>query len=345
MDVTLGVNGHARDVANELALTAPEWLRAQLAWWLSESPRFLCFCEHNGPKIAAKFRTANTKEDKRDVHAELEAAWRFLGIPAFDVDYEPEGKKGPDFRVSTQFGNFYAEVKRIRETEATSKFYGCVDRIVAELRKVASSLDFSLMFGPSDVSGKDYAEILQRALGALVAECVVAVRRYEKELELGASASLHPRDFSDLEVTFTRLDKPQDSPTSLLCISYPLFFTQEEARKYGDKICDSLLQIQEGSPNVLVIVTHSDTHSAEQLEIAVARISEQVQAGDDSFFQHKGLEGIQGFTKRFSFLGAVVVISGAIRAGEEPHGGHLVWENVKSPFDVDRNVLDFLRDM
>ena len=68
-------------------------------------------------------------------------------------------------------------------------------------------------------------------MDSLVAECVDAVRRYEKELEPGCSASFHPSSFPDVEVTFVHNNEPQDLPTSLLCIWYPLFYTQEEARK------------------------------------------------------------------------------------------------------------------
>jgi hypothetical protein len=71
---------------------------------------------------------------------------------------------------------------------------------------------------------------------------------------------------------------------------------------------------------------------------------ELLPAGEESFFQRKGLEGIYGFEKRFSRLSAAVVIPGAIRAGEEPRGRHLVWANSRGP-SLDRRLLDFLREM
>ena len=60
----------------------------------------------------------------------MEVAYRLLGIPTFDLVYEEEKKKKwPDFSVSSQFGNYYAEVKVIRQPLAISKFDECVEHL------------------------------------------------------------------------------------------------------------------------------------------------------------------------------------------------------------------------
>ena len=164
-------------------------------------------------------------ETARNVHAELEIAFRLLGVPTFDVDeYEPEAKKkkkGPDFHVvSAVFGDFYAEVKRIHEVAATLTFNRCVDRVYAEVRNLSSSLCVSLCFGLRDASGKkyasgkEYADALSQALDPLVREVAEAVHRYEKDLEVGASASFHSTVFPYLKVGLIRDDKspPGRSP-------------------------------------------------------------------------------------------------------------------------------------
>ncbi len=338
MNDTVSKQRGSSDLAHDLVQHISDRMRLQIELWQSSSPRFDCFCEDNHSKIVAKFQNAKCPEDKRDVHAELEVAYRLLGVSAFDVVYEEE-KKGPDFSVSSQFGNFYAEVKRIRETAAAAKFNECVNRITTEIRNLNSSVNVSVVFRLNDGSRENkedydkYAEALSGAIIPLIDECVEVVRRYEKELRVGETTNLRSAVFPDLEVELNRDDKP--GPGSVLPV-YPLFFTQKESLKYCDIILSSLKQLQDGSQNVLIVVSHSYTRTPDQLDIGVKRIWQQVRDGNESFFQSKRFEGLDNFTKRLSLLSAVIVTGTLARTQ------NLVWSNPNAPA-LDANLLDLLR--
>jgi hypothetical protein len=66
-----------------------------------------------------KLRKAKSDEDKADVAAELEAAYRLLADSSISLTYEPNQKSGThtDFRATSFGRNFHVEVKRIREPE------------------------------------------------------------------------------------------------------------------------------------------------------------------------------------------------------------------------------------
>ena len=169
----------------------------------------------------------------------------------------------------------------------------------------------------------------------LVREVVEAVHRYEKDLEVGASARFHSTVFPCLKVILIRDDK--SPPGSVSVPMYPIFYTQKESWRYTDIIFRSLLQLREESRNVLIIVTHSDTHTPEQLKVAVEWICKRVREGDEAFFKGKEFEGIDDFRRRFSVLSAVVVMGCGMT-------DNLVWPNANGPA-LDAELLGRLRHM
>ena len=78
------------------------------------------------------------------------------------------------------------------------KFNSCTDQIIAELRRVPSSLGFFLKCCLSDV-GPELADKFHRGIDSVVAECVEALHRYKNGLKSGESATFRPIEFPDLE--------------------------------------------------------------------------------------------------------------------------------------------------
>lgn len=321
------------ELAHSLAPDGPKWLRQELNAWLSHSPRFADFCKQHLNKIASKLRGAKDAEDKRDVLVELKTALRLLAAPSFEVEYEPCVGGGPDLGVRTPFGNFYAEVKRIRETPAMTRFRNCIHRISEAIHEVPSSLVLSLRFSPLELDvTKEYAEKLDLVIDSVIGECVDAVRRNKNDLKPGESGNFSPRGFSDLQLTFDNLaEKPPDSPTALTVREYPIIYKQNEALKYRDHILDSLHQFRSDCPNVLVIWVDSDAHEPEELKMALAQIRRHSDEGNETFFQGKQFEGIQDFEDKFALLSAAVVMSGGSK--------YLVRVNPKGCL-LDERVLD-----
>ena len=114
MNNTPDAQRRGSDLAQELAPGASDRVRRDLGSWLSCSPRFASFCERHRSKIKARFKVAKNTERKRDVHAELETAFRLLGVPTFDVDaYEPErGKRGDRISMSLSLPCSWISMRR-----------------------------------------------------------------------------------------------------------------------------------------------------------------------------------------------------------------------------------------
>lgn len=93
-------------------------LARPVATWLTASPRFLAFAQANRSKIRKKIRGVRDAEGARDLHLELEVAFRLLEERRFEVAYEPTGTgktRGPDFAVTFRTRlTFTIEVTRQR---------------------------------------------------------------------------------------------------------------------------------------------------------------------------------------------------------------------------------------
>lgn len=95
-------------------------LARAVAAWLVASPRFLAFAEANRSKIRKKIRGVRDAEGARDLHLELEVAYRLLQERRLEVAYEPMGTgktRAPDFTVTFRTRlTFSVEVTRQRAT-------------------------------------------------------------------------------------------------------------------------------------------------------------------------------------------------------------------------------------
>jgi len=332
------------DIVQDIVPDGTPPLRAQLANWLGAEPRFVEFIETHTDKIRRKFRLAQTAEDARDILVELETAKRFIANPEYHVTYEPYGHSGCDFRVDTPSGDFNAETKRIREAAAMSQYYNCRDRIVTAVRAVPSQLGISLKCYSLDV-GPEYARALDASIDDIVVECLVNLEHCKQVLSFGKSQEFPITGFQELQLRITHVpQKSADSPTANLGSAYPILYTQKESFKFTDLLLGHLHQYTADLANVLVIRSHSTTHDAEELPMAVAEIDRHVANGNDAFFQRKKFADVRDFRDKFALLSTAVVVTDA-KKSSDLQARNPVWANPRAARQLDRTFLEYFAEM
>ena len=112
----------------------------ELAGWLSGSQRFRAFADAHRDKIRRKLRGATDAEARRDVRAELRAAYLLLADRRIELAWEAYGsaKGGPDFTVTYRsHRSFNLEVTRLRGVPDAA---GIARPMLAKLRQLPPSL-------------------------------------------------------------------------------------------------------------------------------------------------------------------------------------------------------------
>jgi hypothetical protein len=100
-----------------LAGASDDALADELGVWLAASPRFRTFADAHRDKIRKKLRGAKSADARRDVRAELRAAYGLLADRRIELAFEAygSGKPGPDFTVTFRGERtFNIEVTRLR---------------------------------------------------------------------------------------------------------------------------------------------------------------------------------------------------------------------------------------
>jgi hypothetical protein len=272
--------------------------------WIGSSDRFRVFAVKHKDKIRSKVRGAikdplNFDEKLRDIQFELEVAYLLLqSASVSEVEYE-KGKrkgKGSDFTVTCDTGIvFNAEVKRIREADAEMCFNKWEEYVAAQVTQIPSStLILQMRIGDPDDLGSYKPNLLNR-LEEQVSEIIAYIRKIaqsaEADIAVGSEeAYVVPGFEGELILDFSKPMQRQRSDTLQCRRSYrPIFYTQEEYRKFGDLICDPgiLDQLQPGMINILVVASESETHEDVDLTYALSLI----QKNDDAFFVKKGFKG------------------------------------------------------
>ncbi len=120
-------------------------LADELGTWLAGSPRFRAFADAHKDKIRKKLRGAADTEARRDVRAELRAAYELLASPRIELAFEAygAGKRGPDFMVTFRGERtFNIEVTRLRRPPGVHAFERA---IIAKLRQMPPSAPNALL--------------------------------------------------------------------------------------------------------------------------------------------------------------------------------------------------------
>ena len=107
----------------------------ELGAWLAASARFRAFADTHRDKIRKKLRGATDTDARRDVRAELRAAYELLADRRIELAFEAygSGKPGPDFTVTFRGERtFNIEVTRLRRASDAPGFGRA---ILAKLRQ------------------------------------------------------------------------------------------------------------------------------------------------------------------------------------------------------------------
>ena len=322
---------NVQEIASTVRSSHAGFVLSWLSRWVPEVPAFSSFLTVNESKIRHKLANANTNQD---VIAELDVARRLLAQANYSVFYEPYDTgttRSPDFLVTNpKFPDFNVEVKRIRESAATSKYYACLAEITASYREVDSPLGVSIEAISLDTN-TDLADHLDAALARIRHHIRNRVVYWASVLPSGQSvAEWLPGFERELQVVFVHVHgKNPSSPTANFGSSDPVFYTQRESFKFSDHVCNALGQLRGGMANVLAVLCHSTTHEPEEAEAALHEMEKRAASGDDEFFKGKKLLGAQDYIVQLRNLSAVVVCSKWISVSRD-RPQNCVWPNPKA---------------
>ena len=322
---------------------------ASLTYWLENSPKFSGFLYKYRSKVRSKIRQAKTDEDLEDVRFELEIPYLLLLDDRFVVEYEKYGigsKRAPDFFVSfEQSMEFNVEVKRIRQGASGDRFDSWVKQLVERIRKVPSSLAFSIATTSLDFDSYLVGRIETEG-EAIIRFVENTIHAEELKIPLGDCCEYFIPGFGDELVLL--LSKPPGkldrNGTSYNGCALPVFYTQKEPFKFSDTILDKLRQLTPGMINVLVFRSTSDTHEEEDLLESIGSLNRFIAQGNEEFFMRKGFLGIQDFLFHTRNLSGILYRSNWIRSTNirQPGKRNFLWCNGQADHQLPEIIREHL---
>jgi len=284
--------------------------------WCDGSNKFRAFCVEYRTKIRKKWRTAATREDKRDLFSELEVACLLCGLEN-EVEYEKYGAssaRSPDLTILSSgeiVANF--EVCRIRETSRMSDFWRWQDMVEERVKQldlpIYVQLDWDDLRDPMDVFD-GLRETFDGALEGIMS----GVRTLANDIFPGQERAC-PLAGLDGVMSVTVIGKGEPTATaSYLPGIFPVIYTHKEDRKFGDVMLAKLGQMRPGEPNAIVVHITSTTH--EEIDV-IDGIRNLINAPGTFFEQRGEVRNRSDFIDKLRHLSAVVVRS--------------VWTNQKKP--------------
>jgi hypothetical protein len=315
-----------------------------LTAWFATSERFEAFADLYKEKIRKKARTAKTDDDLEDLQFELQGPYLLLLDSRFTVEYEKYGA-GPDFTATFEGRlNFNVEVKRIRESKDGALFDECMDDITRRIEAIPSKLAFWLD-APELESNLDLSGRLQRSKKEIVS--FIADRIHSEEEKITPDS---PREYpipgfeGELVLELTKPVNKRDPGTSYHGGTRPIFYTQNEHRKFGDVILESLRQLMLGMINVLFIGSNSSTHEGGDILEATGSISRLLRENHEEFFSKKGFADKQDFVRCSRRLSGIMFRSIWI----PPVSGidrNFLWVNPGAEHPIPKEICEYLRRM
>jgi hypothetical protein len=313
--------------------------------WFATSERFEAFADLYKEKIRKKARTAKTGDDLEDLQFELEAPYLLLLDPRFKVEYEKYGS-GPDFFSRFQETvNFNVEVKRIREAQGGARFDKCMDEIVKRIDAITSSLAFWLD-APGMECRLDLVDRLEVSKEAIISFIANTIRSEENKLLPNSHREYPIPDFEDdLVLDLTKPAHKRDSGTSYHGGTRPIFYTQNEHRKFGDVILESLRQLIPGMINVLFIGSNNSTHEERDVLEAIRAINQLLRQNQEEFFSKKGFADKRDFLRHTRSLSGIVFRSIWIHPSDSGSDRNFVWLNAGADRPIPEEICKYLRQM
>lgn len=314
--------------------------------WLSTCNRFRGFLCTYKDKIRSKVRCAKSDEDLEDIRFELEVAYLFLLDNRFELEYEKYGtgkNRAPDFYAIYDKSIFFnVEARRIRESQLGTRINICFQGIEAEVRKISSDICVQIRTNTIDA---DPNLVGRLESSKKIIKFIEKVIQIEKNKLAYDSTCEYPLDgFEDVfTLVLTRPSGKVDKiHTSYYPASVPIFYTQEEYRKFGDIVCEKLGQMQPNMINVLIVGSISSTHEREDMLHAIDSINDLLLKNDDNFFIRKGFKSAEDFIDQMKNLSAILFRPIWIN---NSNYRNLLWPNENADFQLSEDIINFLRSM
>ncbi|OFW42904.1 MAG: hypothetical protein A3J28_01215 [Acidobacteria bacterium RIFCSPLOWO2_12_FULL_60_22] len=336
-----------------LSITSKASLRQPLQAWMDNNHAFRTFVEKYKDKIRKKLQ-ANDNDYLRDVLWELEVAYLLLRNPDFTVEYEPYGVgkfRSPDYLVSRSGADsFCVEAKKIREGSSEAQIRAWEREMKETIRgvpsRVAVTLNIHVMQPDSDLL--DQLESQRDPIKAAFRQWIVEA---DAQLEPKQSCCYPIVGFEgivDIEIT-RPISKAKPGPTAFHIGSRPIWYKQDEYKKFSDTVCEKLGQLRSGMANVLAIGSASETHEDFDCGKAIEDLRTLAAKSDDAFFRYpsKGFEGASDFLAQFRYLSGVVFRSSwwSNFSGRENASRNFVWRNPQAAQTLDDQITQYLSEM
>jgi hypothetical protein len=332
-----------------------EWLSGQTGWattrlraWMDHRPAFQRFVLAHAAAIRKKLLQAVDPEDRSDVLAELEFAYRGLQQPGWEFDYQPPGTgrvRTADYRV--RIGGieaFNLEVKRVREGKETLALQTFVQDILVALKAIPTGCGVSI-HTPAQSDTDGFVDRLEEAKKRVIRSCVETAREQTQGLSAGDTVEVLISDFDsdDLRITLERLGhRPADFPTVNLGGVMAIPYTQRESFKFTDIICGAVGQLRDGMPNVLAVRVQSCTHENVEFDHAVAALGRLASSQGDDYFRRKGFDDAADYHRQLLRLSVAVVVNDWTSADPGQQQNH-VWRNPEAAVPLAVEIIEALR--
>ncbi len=358
LEVALGKQPHARHSGDEMANAfrgndlityifdcKKHELSEVLRGWLATCARFETFADRYKEKIRKKVRSAATADELTDLRFELEVPYLLLCDMRFEVEYEKYGS-GPDFSVPFKREiNFNVEVKRIREATAGARFDNCMDGIIRRIEALPSSLAFWLD-APEMEYKLDLGDRLEGRKDDIISFIVDKVRSEENKLLPDSHHEYPIPGFEGgLVLDLTKPAHKRDSGTSYHGGTRPIFYTQNEHRKFGDVILESLRQLMPEMINVLFIGSNSSTHEDRDILMAVDSINRNLRRREENFFSRRGFTDKQDFLRQSRKLSGIWFRSIWVSSSAPEKDRNFLWLNAGANHPISEETCKYLREM
>ena len=135
--------------------------------------------------------------------------------------------------------------------------------------------------------------------------------------------------------------KAHQNRTSYYGSTFPVWYTQQEFKKFGDIVCAKLSQLRTGTAGVLAIGSRNMTHEEVDCEGAITELTRRARRQDHTFFRTKGFAGTADFLSQYSRLSAIIFRSSWIGSGPR----NFVWNNDQAAIALEPQVVDHLTRM
>ena len=316
-----------------------------LTAWFATSQQFEAFADLYKEKIRKKTRMAKTAEDLEDLQFELQGPYLLLLDSRFTVAYEKYGA-GPDFTATFEGGlSFNVEVKRIRESKEGALFDRCVDDIVRRIETIPSKLAFWLD-APEMDNTLDLSDRLQRSKEEIISFIAGRIHSEEEQITPDSSREYSIPGFEgELVLELTKPVNKREPGTSYHGGTRPIFYTQNEHRKFGDVILESLRQLKPGMINLLFIGSNSSSHEDWHVVTAVDSINRNLRGREENFFSRRRFADKQDFLRQSMKLSGILFRSIWVSSSAQNRDRNFLWLNAVANHPIPEEICKYLREM